>query len=123
MGVMLPELAQPAASAQSSSSSSSTRGAGPSRLGRPGRRSEQRAPPRPQRARSPACAPLRLRLTRHVEQAVTLFSLLQQLALYCHTVRELSARQHMQQAALLALRAGCLALATYLPHRAWLKWR
>jgi hypothetical protein len=72
---------------------------------------------------SPACAPLRVRLTRRVEQAVTLFSLLQQLALYCHTAAGLSVKQHMHQAALVALRAACLALATYLPHRAWLKWR
>jgi hypothetical protein len=70
-----------------------------------------------------ACAPLRVRLTRRVEQAVTLFSLLQQLALYCHTAAGLSVKQTMHQAALVALRAACFALATYLPQRAWLKWR
>lgn len=64
----------------------------------------------------------RLRLMRRVEQAVTLFSLLLQLALYRRSALTLTARQHAYQALLLALRGICLWVCTCLDLRAWLRY-
>lgn len=72
---------------------------------------------------SAAPMPLHLRLTRRMEQAVTLFSILLQLALYTRSATTLTLQQHMQQAMLLALRGVCLMVATYLPTHSWLKYR
>lgn len=77
------------------------------------------APPQ----RSAHHLPLHMRLMRRGEQAVTLFSLLLQLALYSRSVFSLTARQHLHQLALLLLRGVCLAAATLLPTKAWLRWR
>lgn len=77
------------------------------------------APPQ----RSAHQLPLHMRLMRRGEQAVTLFSLLLQLALYSRSVFSLTARQHLHQLVLLLLRAVCLAAATLLPTKAWLRWR
>lgn len=63
---------------------------------------------------------LQLRLMRKVEQAVTLFSLLLQLALYARTATALTARQHAPGgpagAALRLLGSGHLAAAPRLAH-------
>ncbi len=78
------------------------------------------APPTPP-LRNPL--PLHMRLMRRGEQAVTLFSLLLQLALYSRSVLALTARQHLHQLLLLVLRVVCLGAATLLPTKAWLRWR
>ncbi|KAL4448423.1 hypothetical protein ABPG75_005642 [Micractinium tetrahymenae] len=60
---------------------------------------------------------------RRVEQAVILFSLLLQLALYRRAAFDLTAQQHFHQGLLLALRCICLWAFTCLPSRAWLRYR
>lgn len=67
--------------------------------------------------------PLHMRLMRRGEQATTLFSLLLQLALYSRSAFTLTAQQHLHQFALLLLRGVCLAAATLLPTKVWLRWR
>ena len=58
-----------------------------------------------------------------LDQAVTLFSLLLQLALLFRSGARLSLLQLGHQGVLLALRGVCLAAATYLPEDAWRRWR
>ena len=72
---------------------------------------------------TPPPLPLFLRLARRGEQAVTLFSLLLQLALYLRSAMELTLRQHVHQLLLAGFRGAAWAAATLLPTKAWLKWR
>lgn len=81
------------------------------------------AEPLPRLPQQPAAQQHRLQLMRRVEQAVTLFSLLLQLALYRRSALALTARQHAYQALLLALRAVCLWACTCLDLRRWLRYR
>lgn len=58
-----------------------------------------------------------------LEQAVSLFSVLLQLALFARSGGRISLQQLGYQAALLVLRSVCLAAATFLPERPWRRWR
>lgn len=82
-------------------------------------------PQQPITASPPACSmSLQLRLMRRLEQTVTLFALLLQLALYSRSALQLTARQHLHQLALLVLRGACFA-STVWPRSptVWKRWR
>jgi len=66
---------------------------------------------------------LQHRLMRHMELAIGLFSLGQNMLVWTVGFRSLLPHEHLHQATLVSLEVFYMTLLTCLPHAAWLKYR